>query len=150
MRTAVITTLAALAALALAGCASTETGETEGGGGGTTAESETTAEPKASIKLVPRKSICVAFPALAKISFILAFRNNGDAPGEPPAVIPVRRYSDGQTNASPVDELTFDTVKPGETRRFSAEFDYRATEHDLLECWAEIDGRRIPLKVTGF
>jgi hypothetical protein len=121
----VIWTVALIVVATAAGC-----------GGGTDGESpadgEEVAGPKPRIRLVAEQSYCQANPFEARILVYVTLRNVGDAAGEVDAV-PVRRYSDASVNDSVLDTMTM-AVPAKQTKRFFAEFDYNAEEHDLIEC----------------
>jgi hypothetical protein len=83
--------LAVIGAL-VTGCASSGSQSTQGGGTNTepsscpsdqhfNSEGVCVADETATadIRLVPKRSTCVEFPALAKIGFFLTFRNTGTA-----------------------------------------------------------------------
>ncbi len=122
--------VAAALLLALAGC-------TTGTAEQTTPNVPTIGEPPAQIRLIKRKSYCETSPADARLYVYLTFRNTG-ATEETIDALPIRRYDDGTTNDSVLDVVEA-IVPAGETKRFYAEFDYNAREHELIECSVKLD-----------
>jgi hypothetical protein len=84
------------------------------------------------LELVKHRSFCVEIPASATLRFFFAVRNTGSAAGSVDAR-PWRRYSDGSVNESVLDTVTV-KVRAGATKRFTAQFNYNALQHDVLGC----------------
>jgi len=98
---------------------------------------------------VTRKgSFCRSFPFDAKLGFYFYVQNPGSS-AVTLNLLPVRRYSDGSTNSSPMDELTIKAA-PGRSG-WHALFDYNPQAHLVLSCaLLDVDSNKtVQLRVRG-
>lgn len=95
----------------------------------------------AHVRLDTSSSWCFANPLDARIRVQVTLVNRGSDDAKV-SVLPIRRYSDGTTNDSPLDEMLDLSVPPYETKRFFNDYDYNAERHDLLECSVRVDRGR--------
>lgn len=103
----------------------------------------------ANIVVVQSGSACEEEPSVAQIHVEIVLRNDGTTSGTV-GVIPVRRYDDGTTNASFLDEIESTSIPPGQTRTVSGLYNYDAVSHDLIQCWARLDGDeqdQVPIRI---
>jgi hypothetical protein len=94
--------------------------------------------PEAVISVVEARSFCDVYPWDASVKFVVTLTNESDVDGEAD-VTPVRRYSDASVNDSFTDTMSI-AVPARQTRTVFHLYDYKASEHDLLRCWARVEG----------
>jgi hypothetical protein len=86
----------------------------------------------ADLHLMASESRCYTIPTDARLVVSVSIRNTGSTK-ETMHVRPWRRYSDGSTNDSVMDEFDI-PVPPHTWRNMYGMYDYNALDHDLLEC----------------
>ncbi len=104
------------------------------GGSNTQRAPQSPSEPAARVTYVPESSFCFHDVVAGQVAFSVYLRNE-ESRSVDVSVLPVRHYSDGETNRSLLDEI-YGEVEPG-TVRFVHRYDIEP-DHTLVRCEAEI------------
>ncbi|MEX2645452.1 MAG: hypothetical protein WD249_04240 [Gaiellaceae bacterium] len=100
----------------------------------------------ADIVLVKKQSWCLAtgiddlYTGDGHVTFYLTLRNRGTEAGEV-TVTPIRYYDDGNDNRSPLDAVTVDVAAGEVWKGRTSAMKYKAHEHEIVSCAAQIDSR---------
>lgn len=104
------------------------------GGGTNESASQVPSEPPARVTYVPESSFCFYQGISGQVVFSV-YLINEESRSVDVGVLPVRYYSDGTVNRSPLDEI-YGEVGPG-TVRVVHRYDIKPI-HTLIRCEAEI------------
>jgi hypothetical protein len=100
----------------------------------------------AKLRLFDGMSWCTTDPLDARLYVYVTIQNDGSDDGSI-NLRPWRRYSDGSSNASVVDEFKM-TVPAHDSAKVYNRYDYNAEKHELIECGVYLGDVSSPTEIA--